>query len=106
MPDGSRYQQDGREVMVHSSAVQLTDGTLAGSALTMDRALYNFARAVEQPIETIWPVSSLNAARSIGLANRTGSLEIGKDADVVLVDESVNVHLTIARGAIVYRIGM
>jgi len=58
-----------------------------------------------------WPVSvaeavkmaSLNPALVIGVADRKGSLEPGKDADLVIIDEEVNVHLTMVRGQEVYR---
>jgi N-acetylglucosamine-6-phosphate deacetylase len=103
LTDGSTYSQDGRTVHIRDGGAYLPDGTLAGSILTMDRALYNFARAVNQPITTLWPTSSLNAARAIHVAQRTGSLEVGKDADIILVDEDVQVHLTMARGQVVYR---
>lgn len=102
MPEG-QYQIDERTVMVKDGAVRLPDGTLAGSTLTMDRALRNFMQATGQPLENIWQVSSLNAARSLHMAAQKGSLEVGKDADFVLVDEHINVHLTVAEGRVVHR---
>ena len=105
MPEGE-YQIDERTVTVKDGAVRLPDGTLAGSALTMDRALRNFAAAADQPFETLWRASSLNAARSIGVSASKGSIEIGKDADLVLVNADVDVHLTIAEGRIVYSEGL
>jgi N-acetylglucosamine-6-phosphate deacetylase len=103
LPDGTRYEQDGRQVILKDGALCLPDGTLAGSAATMERVVYHFMQATGQPLEVIWPTSSLNAARAIGIAHRTGSLEVGKDADVILVDAQVQVHLTIAQGRVVYR---
>jgi N-acetylglucosamine-6-phosphate deacetylase len=47
-------------------------------------------------------MSSLNAARAIGVSSRKGSLEVGKDADLVLLDEDFNVKLTVAQGEIVF----
>ncbi len=102
LPDGE-YQVDARPVQIRDGAVRLPDGTLAGSALTMDRALYNLSLATGQPIAALWPTTSLNAARSIRIADRKGSLEVGKDADLVLVDDQAHVHLTIAEGQIVYQ---
>jgi N-acetylglucosamine-6-phosphate deacetylase len=102
MPDGE-YQIDERTVIVRDGAVRLPDGTLAGSTLTMDRALRNFMQATGQPVEAIWQTSSLNAARAIHVSDRKGSLEVGKDADLVLVDDDINVHLTVAEGRVVYR---
>jgi len=102
MPDGT-YQLDAREVMVREGAVRLPDGTLAGSTLTLDRALANFKAATGESLESLWPCVSLNAARAIGLAHRKGSLELGKDADFVLLDGALNVLLTVAEGRIVYQ---
>lgn len=103
LADGSAYSQDGRTVHIRDGGAHLPDGTLAGSTLTMNRALYNFAQAVRQPITTLWPTASLNAARAIHLEKRTGSIEVGKDADIILVDETVQVYLTMARGQIVFQ---
>jgi N-acetylglucosamine-6-phosphate deacetylase len=103
LPAGTVYTQDGRSVRVRDGASYLSDGTIAGSGLTMDRALFNFSEATGYPIETLWPATSLNAARSIGLSDRTGSLEAGKDADIVLIDAEGAVSLTVALGSIVFR---
>jgi len=102
MPDGE-YQIDERTVLVRDGAVCLPDGTLAGSTLTMDRALRNFVAATAQPLDVVWPASSLNAARALNLSHRKGSLEAGKDADLVLVDDALNVRLTVAEGRVVYQ---
>ena len=97
------YLIDERQVIVRDGAVRLPDGTLAGSTLTLNRGLYNFMRATGEPLKAIWQTSSLNAARAIHVAAYKGSLEVGKDADIVLVDEQINVYLTIVEGQIVYR---
>lgn len=103
MKPGSTYEQDGRRVTVGDNSATLDDGTLAGSALTMDGALRNFLQASRLPLEKAWQASSLNAARAINIAHLKGSLEAGKDADLILIDNLINVHLTMAHGKIVYR---
>lgn len=102
LADGEYYIDD-RTVIVKDGSVRLPDGTLAGSMLTMDKALYNFMHATGEPLERIWQTSSLNAARSLGISNQKGSLEVGKDTDLVLIDADVNVYLTVAEGRVVYR---
>lgn len=102
MGDGE-YLLDKRQIIVRDGAVRLLDGTLAGSTLTLNRGLYNLMQAAHQPLDAIWQTSSLNAARAIHVADCKGSLEVGKDADLVLVDERIDVHLTIAEGKVVYR---
>jgi N-acetylglucosamine-6-phosphate deacetylase len=101
--DGEYQKDDNRVVVVKDGAVRLPDGTLSGSTLTMDRALRNFIQATGEPLARVWQASSLNAARSIHITDRKGSLEVGKDADIVLVDEDINVYLTMAEGRVVYR---
>ncbi|GAB4524539.1 MAG: N-acetylglucosamine-6-phosphate deacetylase [Anaerolineae bacterium] len=102
MPDGD-YQIDDRTVSVTDGVVRLPDGTLAGSTLTMDRALFNLLQATHAPLEALWRTSSYNAACAIGIADRTGSIETGKDADFILVDDEIQVAMTVARGSIVYK---
>jgi N-acetylglucosamine-6-phosphate deacetylase len=101
LPAGD-YMLDDRPVNNRTGAVRLPDGTLAGSVLTMERALQNVCAATGRPLTEMWPTSSLNAARAIGLSSCKGSLEAGKDADLVLLDDSFKVHLTIAQGEMVF----
>ena len=102
MPDGD-YPIDDRTISVHDGIARLPDGTLAGSTLTMDRALYNFMRATSSGVASVWRTSSLNPARAIGLHHQKGSIEIDKDADLVLVDADMSVYATIAEGRIIYQ---
>ena len=101
LPDGE-YMLDERSVHIQNGAVRLPDGTLAGSVLTMERALQNLCSATGRSLEEMWVTSSLNAARAIGVSSHKGSLEIGRDADLVLLDESFNVRLTFVKGEIVF----
>jgi N-acetylglucosamine-6-phosphate deacetylase len=101
LPEGE-YTLDERSIHIQNGAVRLPDGTLAGSVLTMERALQNICSATGRSLEEMWVTSSLNAARAIGVSAHNGSLEIGKDADLVLLDESFNVKLTVVKGAIVF----
>jgi N-acetylglucosamine-6-phosphate deacetylase len=101
LPAGD-YMLDDRPVNNRTGAVRLADGTLAGSVLTMERALQNVCAATGRPLTEMWPASSLNAACAIGMSSCKGSLEAGKDADLVLLDDSFKVQLTIAQGEIVF----
>ena len=103
LPDGD-YKMGERPILVRNGTIRLPDGTIAGSSIPFNRGVRNFMQATGQPLEAIWKASSLNAARSIHISTHKGSLEVGKDADLVLVDEHVNVHLTIAEGQIVHTI--
>lgn len=101
LPDGE-YPMDERKVTIRAGAVRLPDGSLAGSVLTLERGLQNICRASGRPLEEAWRMSSLNAARAIGIHQRKGSLEVGKDADLVLLDDDFNVVLTVVEGNVVF----
>ncbi len=102
LPDGI-YRFSHQEVELKAGNVRIcADGTLAGTTLTMNAALRNFMSVVQLPLDSIWRTASLNAARAIGIADRTGSIAVGKDADLVLVDEELNVQMTVVAGDIVY----
>ena len=103
LPDGSEYELDGRKVFLQDGSARLPDGTLAGSTLTFDRGVYNFLKYTHTSIEDVWPVSSLNAACAISVDQHKGSLEVGKDADCILVDDQMSVYLTMVEGRIVYQ---
>jgi N-acetylglucosamine-6-phosphate deacetylase len=53
-------------------------------------------------LERIWQATSLNAARALGEPT-LGRIEVGCDADLVLIDEQITVHMTIVGGEIVYQ---
>lgn len=101
LPEGD-YMLDDRSVHIQAGAVRLADGTLAGSVLTMERALKNVCAATGRALAELWIMSSLNAARAIGVSSRKGSLEVGKDADLVLLDESFNVRWTLVQGKVIF----
>lgn len=102
LSDGD-YMLDNRSVHIENGAVRLANGTLAGSVLTMERALKNVCAASGRSLAEMWVTSSLNAARAIGVSARKGSLEIGKDADLVLLDEEFQVRGTVVQGDVIYQ---
>ena len=101
MPDGI-YTLEGQQVTCKEGTAKLADGTLAGSALTMDVALRNLVHATGRPLEEVWCCSSLNAARSIHLDQRKGKIAAGFDADLVLLDSNLHVTLTMLGGNVVF----
>ncbi len=102
MPDG-RYQFSHQEVEKRDGSVRIcADGSLAGTTLTMNAALRNLMSVTELPVEAVWQTASLNPARAIGVDERKGSIALGKDADLVMVDEKLDVRMTIVEGQIVY----
>ena len=67
LPPGG-YDLGGQHVTVDDGECRLADGTLAGSVLTMDRALNNFMLATDLSVAQAWPAAGRSAAASLGLA--------------------------------------
>jgi N-acetylglucosamine-6-phosphate deacetylase len=101
LEDG-KYSLGGLDVFVQDGEARLSDGTLAGSTLTMDKAVKNFMEFTGVSLSEAVEAASLNPARVLEMDDRKGSLEIGKDADIVIFDANLNVCYTIIAGEIVY----
>ena len=97
LPDGP-HDQLGQTVIVDGIRLRFPDGTIAGSALTLDAAVRNFARHAGLPLWQAVNRASLSPARSIGVQDRKGSLETGKDADILIAGESFDILQTFVRG--------
>jgi N-acetylglucosamine-6-phosphate deacetylase len=93
----------GLEVLVRGDMCTLLDGTtIAGSMLTMNRAVANGVRAVGMDLVDASYAASYLPALSCGLADRKGSLDAGKDADVVVLNPDFSVYLTLCGGEVAY----
>ena len=101
LPDGP-HDQSGQTVIVDGIRCRFPDGTIAGSSLTMDRAVRNFRAHTGLPLYEVVNMASLYPARSVGVDGMKGSLEPGKDADIVIADRDFNVVATYIRGESVY----
>ncbi len=101
MPEGE-YPIDNRTITIRDGIARLPDGTIAGSILTMERALKNAMAASGLSLKEAWPMTSLNAARNIGVSSQKGSIEVGKDADLALLSDELEVQMTIANGTVVF----
>ena len=102
LPDGE-YVLGGRLRIVRDGRATLSDGTLAGSTATLNRCVRNVNQRVGVPLPEAVKMASLNPARAMGFADGLGSIAVGKDASLVVMDEEVNVYLTMVRGKVVYR---
>lgn len=104
MPQGE-YTLGELKVIVDGSSARLTDGTLAGSILTLNRAIANVKKHTNKPIWEIVNAATLNPARAMGMQDRIGSLKVGCNADFAVFDEDFNTLMTIVDGRVVYRKG-
>jgi len=103
MPNGSYDYSGGRTVVKEENRAYVVGGTLAGSVASMNFDVGNLIRSVGCSLAEAVQMASLNPARLIGMDGRKGSLEPGKDADLLLIDEEVNVYMTLVAGQEIYR---
>jgi N-acetylglucosamine-6-phosphate deacetylase len=97
MPDG-KFQLGTFEVTVSEGVCRNAEGKLAGSTLTLDRALRNMV-ALGVPLSSALRMVTANPARQIGLGSRKGVLAPGADADLVFLDSNLEVRGVMTRGA-------
>lgn len=102
MPDGD-YELGGQPVIVKNGEARLHDGTLAGSVLKMNVAVKNVMKFLNLPLEEVVKYASINPARNLGMDNVMGSIKEGKLANLVVVDNELNVYMTIRNGQVIYR---
>src|SRR5713101_6646052 len=96
MPDG-KYMLGGFEVTVSGGVCRNADGVLAGSTLTLDRALRNIV-ALGITLPNAVRMLTLNPATLLGIEFKKGSLRVGADADILLLDEGLHLAGIWARG--------
>jgi N-acetylglucosamine-6-phosphate deacetylase len=102
MPDGE-FQLGSLSVKVSQGVCRVPEGALAGSTLSLDRALRNMISWTGIPLEEAVYMTSRNAAESIGVAETKGSIHPGYDADMVLLDDDLHVYATFCEGKLVHR---
>jgi len=100
MPDGE-YELGGRKVRLEAGAVRLPDGTLAGSALTMDAALRNAARLLHIPLHEALRMTTSTPAEILGLPAK-GRITPGADADLIVLSAEGEVRETLVAGRTIY----
>jgi len=97
------YDLGGQTVHVKSGQAQLADGTIAGSVLPMSSAIQNMLKFTGCELSDAVQMASENPAKALGLFHKKGSIALQKDADLVVLDEALNVVLTLCRGKISYQ---
>lgn len=102
MPDGD-YELGGQPVIVKNGEARLHDGTLAGSVLKMNVAVKNVMKFLNLPLEEVVKYATINPATNLGLDKVMGSIKEGKLANLVVVDNDLNVYMTIRNGKVIYR---
>ena len=102
MPDGD-YELGGQPVIVRNNEARLPNGVLAGSVLRMNYAVRNVMKFLDLPLEEVVKYASINPARNLGIDHEVGSIKVGKRANLVVVDENLEVYMTIRDGIVIYQ---
>jgi len=101
LPDG-HYVYNGIEYESQNGAARYKDGTLIGTALGLSELVKRFISFTDCSLDVAVKIVTENPAKVLGLADRKGSIAVGKDADLVLLDDDLSVQTTIVGGKIVY----
>ena len=89
----------GQEAIIRDGVAMMPDmKAFAGSVCTADRCVRTIWRDAGAPLYKAVKMMSLNPARVLGVDRRKGSIEKGKDADLILFDDDVNVRKAMVRG--------
>lgn len=93
-----QYDLGGQLVNVQDGKATLKDGTLAGSTLRMPQAIKNMTAFTNCLLADAIYMASYNPAAKLGLVDRKGSIEVGKDADLVVLKSDLSVLFTMREG--------
>ncbi|MCC0636139.1 MULTISPECIES: N-acetylglucosamine-6-phosphate deacetylase [unclassified Clostridioides] len=102
LEDGN-YALGGQKVIVKGNEARLENGALAGSVLSLNKMVLNFLNNTNLRVNEAINLASLNPATSLGINDKKGSLDIGKDADIAVFDENLDCKMTLCLGEVVYK---
>ncbi|MBC7758254.1 MAG: N-acetylglucosamine-6-phosphate deacetylase [Phormidesmis sp. FL-bin-119] len=108
MPEGESVLGNlntGLKVIIEDGVAKLPDrSSFAGSVATTDRLVRNMINLADVPLLDAVRMMSTTPARIMNISDRKGSLVEGKDADIVIFDEDINIQKTIIKGRLAYSI--
>jgi N-acetylglucosamine-6-phosphate deacetylase len=96
------YNLGVQKVFVKNGQARLKEGNLAGSTLTLDRAVRNMIEVVGIPPEQVIPMATSNPAKVIGEDHRRGKIARGYEGDICIMDREWNVIKTLVGGQSLY----
>ena len=102
LPEGT-YTYNKKQYTSRDGLARYLDGTLIGSTMSLCNIARNFSNFTGAGFKEAIDTVTANPSRILGISNRKGGIENGKDADIVLIDPSFNVQYTIIAGNTVYR---
>ena len=101
LPDGLS-ELGGQEVIVKDGEARLRNGALAGSILKMNQAVKNLVLKLDVPFTDAIDFATINPAKNLKIDSEVGSIKVGKNADLVVLDGEFNVMLTLRNGKTIY----
>ena len=99
--DGEFIRPGNRKIYVKNGTARLENGSLAGSVLTLNRAVANAVHLLDLPLSAAIRMASRHAAESLQL-KMCGSLIAGYQADIIIHDSEMNILNTFVNGKMVY----
>lgn len=98
MPENTPFEFAGQPARVIKGAAHLADGTLTGSVLTMEQAFRNMHQMTGRSLQEVVGMCTANPAQTAHVAHRKGRLQVGFDADLLLLDQQLHLQATICQG--------
>ena len=102
LSDGKYIEPGGQVIIVSGGVARLEDGTIAGSMLKMNQAVFNMIKYLGVSMVDAVKFATANPAKNLGVFDKMGSIEEGKCANLLVVDQNINIYKTIRNGFIVY----
>lgn len=99
---GKKITLGGLKVYIKNGQARLENGRLAGSLLSLHQAIKNVMEFADINLRDAVKMTTLNPARLLGIQDRKGSLEVGKDADIVIFDKDFKIRATLINGNVVF----
>lgn len=101
MPEGEYTRPDGRKFVVEDGVAKLMDRTsFAGSVATADRLIKTMINLADVSLQEAIKMLTFTPARIMNIENRKECISEGKDADIIVFDDNINILLVIVMGEI------
>jgi N-acetylglucosamine-6-phosphate deacetylase len=95
--------KNGIKVIIEDDVAKLPDRScFAGSVATANRLVRNMITLARVPLLEAVKMATINPAKIMKIDDKKGSLVVGKDADIVIFDENINVEMTMIKGTIIH----
>mgnify|MGYP000011625563 CR=1 FL=1 len=101
LPDGE-YTLGRQKIIIKNGISRLPDGTIAGSTLTLDRAIKNTVEYLRVPLPDAVRMATFVPAEVLGISHKMGAIKEGYNADITVLNKDLTVAMTLVDGKIVY----